>query len=291
MPIGRSEAHGTVIDGKLYVFGGYLDRTYRPTARADVYDPATNTWSRIADLPTGLTHCGTASDGRVIYFAGGYPPGPNGHTQTFGTDHVFYYDPPTDSYIDLPSLPVARGGGGLALDGRVLHYFGGSDLNRNDTPTHWALDLDNLPAGWKTLAPLPAARNHIGAAVIDGKIYAVGGQQLQDQAADYRDEVDVYDPSTDRWTAVASLPVPRSHITNATMVRDGKILVLGGQTNGQDKLNHVTEYDPAADRWSSLTPLPGNRLSGVAASLGTGLIFAGGAGNGFTKTTWIGSFE
>jgi hypothetical protein len=90
---------------------------------------------------------------------------------------------------------------------------------------------------------------------------------------------------------VADLPVARSHITNATIVRDGKILVLGGQTHGRDKVNLVSEYDPTTNTWTSLTPLPGDRFSGVAANLGTGLIFASGSGNGFTKTTWIGSFE
>jgi len=72
--------------------------------------------------------------------------------------------------------------------------------------------------------------------------------------------------------------------------------VLGGQGRqgagaGTKQIDVVSQYDPSTDRWTNLTPLPGNRLSGVAANLGTGLIFAGGSGNGFNTTTWLGSFR
>jgi N-acetylneuraminic acid mutarotase len=290
MEVGRAEHQGAVIDGKLYVFGGYVDRTYRPTARADVYDPATDTWSRIADLPVGITHSGVASDGRVIYFAGGYPAGTGGRSQVFATDDVFFYDPATDRYTDLPGLPARRGGGALALDGRTLHFFGGSDIDRKDVDDHWSLNLDALDAGWRSRAPLPLARNHLGAAAVGGKVYAVGGQQEQDDEATFRDEVDVYDPSTDTWTPVADLPSPKSHITSATVVRDGQILVLGGETDN-NPTNTVSSYNPATNSWTSLTPLRGNRFSGVADNLNGGLIYNGGNNNGFRDTTWIGSYE
>jgi tetratricopeptide (TPR) repeat protein len=41
-------------------------------ARSDVYDTATDTWTPIADMPTRLTHAGTAVVGHDVYFAGGY---------------------------------------------------------------------------------------------------------------------------------------------------------------------------------------------------------------------------
>jgi hypothetical protein len=72
-PIARSEAQSAVVNGKLYLFGGYINTTYTPTRRADVYNPTNNTWTRIKDLPKGLTHSGTAVSGKNIYLAGGYP--------------------------------------------------------------------------------------------------------------------------------------------------------------------------------------------------------------------------
>ena len=54
-PIIRAEALRAVVDDKLYVFGGFMGND-GPVKRSDVYNPATNTWTQIADLPTRLTH-------------------------------------------------------------------------------------------------------------------------------------------------------------------------------------------------------------------------------------------
>ena len=294
IPVGRSEAMGAVVNGKLYLFGGYVDTTFTPTRRADVYDPATNSWRQIRDLPSfaypGASHVGTTALGSSIYFAGGYPA-KSTSGQTFATTAVFRYDTTTDTYASLPSLPSGRGGGALVALGRELHFFGGSDAARADSGSHWALNLDNLAAGWAARASLPVATNHVAGVVLGGKICSIGGQQLQDDAAVQRADVQVYDSATDRWTSRAPLPIARSHITSATFVRDGRILVLGGLKQGNVVMNTVSSYDPAANAWSSLTPLPSARLSGVSDVLPDGrIIFATGAGNGFRDTTWIGDF-
>lgn len=109
-PIARSEAQSVVLDGKLYVFGGYINTTYTPTRRADVYNPINNTWTRITDLPIGLTHSGTAVDGKNIYLAGGYPAKPTGG-QSFTTQDVWKYNVETNTWSSMPPLPQARGSG------------------------------------------------------------------------------------------------------------------------------------------------------------------------------------
>jgi len=54
-----------------------------------VYDVASNSWSRLNDMPFGaLTHAGTTTDGNFVYLAGGYPGDPN-HGQTFSTTNVW----------------------------------------------------------------------------------------------------------------------------------------------------------------------------------------------------------
>jgi N-acetylneuraminic acid mutarotase len=294
-PVGRSEAFGAVVGGKLYVFGGYVDSTFKPTRRADVYDPAANTWRQLADLPSwayplgGASHVGTSVVGSSIYFAGGYPASTS--SQTFSTKAVLKYDTTTNTYTALPSLPEARGGAALVALGNVLHFLGGSDSARNDAGTHWQLDLDNLSAGWLTKAPLPVATNHVAGVALGGKVYAIGGQQKQDDAAIQRAEVQVYDPATDRWTARAPLPSARSHITSATFVRDGRILVLGGLGPGNTVLNKVSSYDPVANTWTNLTNLPSGRLSGISDVLPDGrILFSTGGGGGYRTTTWVGEW-
>jgi N-acetylneuraminic acid mutarotase len=285
--VGRSEGMGAVVGGKLYVFGGYVDTTFKPTRRSDVYDVATNRWSQIADLPFGSSHVGTTVVGNSIYFAGGYPA--TATNQTFSTDAVWRYDTTTNTFSDMPKLPAPRGGAALVALGRTLHFFGGSDRFRTDAAQHWSLDLDNLAAGWVARAPLPVATNHVAGVALGGKIYAIGGQQKQDAAAVQRADVQVYDPATNTWIARAPLPSARSHITSSTFVRDGRIITIGGLLQGNRPTNIADQYDPATNTWRSVTSLPRNRLSGVADTLADGrIIFSTGS---MVGNTWIGTIS
>lgn len=186
-PYGNSEAQAAVVGGKLYSFGGF-DSTKScctPTARAYVYDPAVDTWTAIRSMPPmnstgrgGVTHAGMVADGAAIYFAGGYTSNSAGTGQIFGTKEVWRYDVAANTYSRMPDLPATRAGGELELLDGNLHYFGGTNLARTvDTTEHWLLDLSNTAAGWVVRAPLPNGRNHLGSAVLDGRIYAVAGQR------------------------------------------------------------------------------------------------------------------
>jgi N-acetylneuraminic acid mutarotase len=284
-PIARTEALGAAVDQKLYVFGGYTSSTSTtPTKRADVYDSVSDTWTQIKNLPTGLSHAGVASDGHDVYFAGGYPE-KNGGGQTFATSAVWKYNVDTNSYTAMPGLPQARGGGALVRLDRDLHFFGGSNAERTDASTHWFLSLDNLSAGWFVAAPMLSATNHLGGAALGGLIYAVGGQQGQNEASVIQKSVQVFDPSTDTWKMVQSLPTPRGHIASATFVMGGRIIVAGGEPAHGSTTRKVTAYNPAIDSWTELTPLPLSRSSGVAGQVGSVIMYSTGS---LTKTTYRG---
>src|SRR5205085_2798063 len=79
VPTAPGNLAGRAVNGKLYVFGGYTNTSIEATARSDVYDPVTNAWRRLPDMPQALTHSGQAIDGRFIYLVGGFlgdHPGP-----------------------------------------------------------------------------------------------------------------------------------------------------------------------------------------------------------------------
>lgn len=282
-PIARSETQSVVVDGKLYVFGGYINTTYTPTRRADVYNPINNTWTRITDLPIELTHSGTAVDGKNIYLAGGYPAKPTGG-QRFTTQDVWEYNVETNTWSSMPPLPQARGSGGLEILNRQLHFFGGSDLKRADRREHWKLSL-NGGTRWIQAASLPSGRNHMGDAVLDGKLYAIGGQVTQEntgaQGTVYR-----WNPATDTWTTVASLPRARSHIAGATFIMGDRIIVMGGIAATGRNVSDVTAYNPGSNSWQALTPLPVNISSGIGGHIGNQIFYT--TGNGFQRTTYKG---
>jgi N-acetylneuraminic acid mutarotase len=293
-PYTVSEAQGEVVNGKLYSFGGFDSQksTFTPTKRAYVYDPAANLWSPIADLPYtpkgtnygGVTHAGITTDGTNIFMAGGYTSNSAGTGQIFGTPQVWRYNVAQDNYTALTPLPEPLSAGQLEyLDGR-LHYMGGTNAARTeDLGAHYVLDLNNTAAGWVSMAPLPNPRHHGGSAVLNGRIYFIGGQHEHDAELAAQKDVHSYDPVTDTWTQVADLPVPsgasgRGHISSSVAVLDGRIIVLGGETvHASQQTNMVSAYSPTTDTWENLTPLPFSRFSGVAGLLQNSLIYTGGS--------------
>jgi N-acetylneuraminic acid mutarotase len=263
----RAEAQGIAVDGRLYVFGGYPSGTnFTPMVRSDAYNPTTNTWTRIADMPVATTHGGVAAIGRSIYVAGGYIT--NGGTgQIFATTNVYRYDIDTNSWTKVTSLPAARGSGGLVARGTNLHFFGGADINRVDRGEHWIWDTAGA-GGWVASTNLPTARSHLGYALVNGMVYAVGGQTGIDAGLTVQTAVHAWDPARNQWVAMANLPRGRSHISSATFPYKGQLVVIGGEVLHGQSINEVTVYDPASNSWRSSTTLPQNRFSGVAGDVG-----------------------
>jgi hypothetical protein len=285
-PFSVSEAQGEAVGNLLYSFGGF-DSTKAcctPTVRSYVYNPTTNAWTAIANLPHanggGVSHAGTTTDGTDIFLAGGYISNAGNTGQIFGTTEVYQYDVSANSYTALPALPQARAAGALEyLDGD-LHFVSGTNLARTADPTtHWVLDLANLGAGWVVAAPLPAGRNHAGSAVIGGELYVVGGQTGHDAASVTHDTAWVYNPGTNAWAAIADLPTARGHISSATFAWDGNIVVAGGMPMHGMSITEVSVYDPAMDEWTLATPLPAARSSGVAGAMTDGSIVYSGGGS------------
>jgi hypothetical protein len=307
LPETKLEPAAAVVGGKLYVFGGFLTtpraHEFPATTRVDVYDPVTDSWSRIGDMPAPVTHAHAVVVGDVVWFAGGF----EGDDPGRAIAGVRRYDARTDRWRDGPPLPTAIAGGTLALvagrDGSVgpsLHYVGGFAPDRDTVlAAHWVLDLrpdgadagagDDAhadayaDAGWQSRAPLPTARGHLASAVVDGTLYAIGGQRRHDTNPVDLAAVDAYDPRADRWRTVASLPAPRSHAEAATFVHDGRIYVVGGRNNTTSLfikgagLADILVYDPALDRWSALPGLPLGIESAVARPVGERLVVTGGA--------------
>jgi N-acetylneuraminic acid mutarotase len=279
-PLQRFEAMGGTANGKLYQFSGYytVGKSILATPLCHSYDPATDKWSRLADIPHAISHCGQVADtdqasNSIFWLAGGFlgdHPGPS-------TTEVWKYNINNNTWSPGPPLPAPRAGGALVKLGRVLHYFGGTirtnGVYQQDYGTHWTLNLDN-PTAWQTttsgfqlLAPLPNPRNHMGGTALNGKIYAIGGQHLGNQDTTAQNEVDVYDPATNRWMQAAPMPRPIGHVTANVFVRNGRVVVTSGAGNNSTKLPNVIEYDPATNTWAELPPLPDGRQSPVSGLL------------------------
>jgi N-acetylneuraminic acid mutarotase len=290
-PRARFEAQGIAVNDQLFVFGGFHNSQIEATAVSHRYDPGSGSWQPLEDMPEKLTHAGQVfyEATNTIYIVGGFVgdhPGP-------GTEQVWRYHIPSDTWSAGPSLPAPRGAGAAAVLGGKLHFFGGTEREggeySGDAGEHWILDLENGTT-WQPAAPLPNPRNHLGATAVNGKVYAIGGQHLDDEEEGNQRDVHAYDPATDTWTAVSPLPRPLGHVAASTLVRDGRIVVIGGVTQNRRKVANVLEYDPATDTWRELEPLPQPRQSPVAGVIAGEIIVTTGADNDSEPrtTTWHG---
>jgi N-acetylneuraminic acid mutarotase len=289
-PTVRAESLGGVVNGKLYSAGGLYadsDAHILATSRVDVYDPQTDTWTQLNDEPEPITHAGVAIDGTTIWFVGGYV----GNHPAPATAHVWKYDTLTDTWTPGPELPAARGAGAAAIVGRELHFVGGMEETRTiDEGEHWSLNLDDPEGTWVSRAPLSNPRNHVSAASLNGKLYAIGGQYSQESSQIAQSTVECYDPATDTWTLVASLPGPRSHINESTFVMDGKIIVLGGEIGYNLPQNTVYSYDPTLNQWDLIGLLPANRSTSIAGVIGDHQIISATGNSPYpTNNVWIGT--
>jgi N-acetylneuraminic acid mutarotase len=79
---------------------------------------------------------------------------------------------------------------------------------------------------------MPTARNGLALATSNnGRLYAIGGQTGDGTVLSVVEE---YDPATDTWAPVASLPSARAGLGAA--VSGGKIYVIGGKNTAGSSL-------------------------------------------------------
>ncbi len=120
--------------------------------------------------------------------------------------------------------------------------------------------LSGTDPAWVSKATMQEPRSGLGVAVVNGKIYAIGGAG----ATGFSSTNEEYDPATNTWTFKTPMPTPRSAFGIA--VYENRIYCIGGYIKGNPPtgvnaaaVNEV--YDPATDTWTSKTPMPTARLN------------------------------
>ena len=256
--------HGYVkVGGRFYLVGG---RGEKPV---EIFDPATRTWTAGAAPPIELHHFQALEhDGKVWVvgaMTGGWPKEPP-------VPEVHIYDPATDRWTRGPSIPSDRrrgGAGAVVHEGRIYVVAG---ITNGHTSGHvaWLDVLDPRTGTWQRLADAPRPRDHFQAGVIDGKLYVAGGRRSSAGTNQHFElvvpEVDVYDFRTNAWTTLppaSNIPTPRAGST--TVVLDGRLVVIGGESGAQEAGHaEVEALDPRTGRWTALAPMNTGRHAAQA---------------------------
>ena len=189
-----------------------------------------------------------------------------------------------DHWQRAATMPTSRFGlGAVAMPNSIyLYAVGGwyNDLSNLDPFVQQRAAVENerynaCTERWETMAPLPDHRANIGAAVLNGKLYVVGGtsQVVSFGIATVTQHatVFVYDPVTNRWREVAPLPV--AYAGMAVVGVGDKLYAFGG-VDGNDNVSKLTYiYNPASDQWQTGAPLPGEGRYFAAATFYAGKIY------------------
>ena len=187
--------------------------------------------------------------------ASGLALGSTGATATLGTvSATATIDVTTDTWTAAPAMPTERVAGHTAtlLPGGRLLVAGGVKSGGGGTA---AADLfDPAGATWTSAAPMNVMRaSHAATLLADGRVLVTGGSTVSSAAAKgyvNNTRAEIYDTVANTWTPTPPMSVARAHHT-ATLLPDGKVLVVGGE-NLQYLVEPTAEvYDPATNRWAA----------------------------------------
>ncbi|XP_056389057.1 actin-binding protein IPP isoform X1 [Hyla sarda] len=102
--------------------------------------------------------------------------------------------------------------------------------------------FDTFSQYWSTVSSLHQARSGMSAAVLEGRIYVVGGEK----DSMIFDCVECYDPVTKQWSAVPSMNQPRCGLGVCSC--HGAIYAMGGWV-GAEIGNGIERFSPEDNAW------------------------------------------
>lgn len=270
----------TLGNGKVLVFGNWGD-----TNVTDVYDPATNSFTRVGNMIRGrrLFSAVRLQDGRVLAIGGRYF---NGSTDV-GLASAEIFDPATETWTSTGSMAVARESffAGLLPDGKVF-VAGGRRLSPAGNLSSAEI-YDPVTGLFTTVASMPQERSDlIGAVLPSGKVFVVGGYNSTNS---YMKSALIYDPAQNSWTAPASQMNSVHHIGVALLMTDGRVMVAGGWSPSVGVAT-IEIFDPATNTFAAAADLPSmgtgrGSHTGHVLDNGKVAIFGGSSGTGQLYST------
>lgn len=236
-------------NGKVLVAGGSTcDSCHTALNTAELYDPASGTWSYTSPLAAvRIGHTATLlSNGKVLVAGGG-----SSNNAALIQPGAELYDPQTGTWASAGNMPsgahFSHAAAALA-DGRVA-IAGGVTSSLSMTA---AIDIyDPAANSWSPAASMSTPRISFTLNLLpNGTLLAVGGDN-----GTILSSVEVFSPATGTWSPAAPLGFKRAYHTSARLT-DGTILVVGGADGAGGFPGAAESYDPATGRWSTVGTLP-----------------------------------
>ncbi|MBV7335818.1 hypothetical protein KFU94_47780 [Chloroflexi bacterium TSY] len=155
----------------------------------------------------------------------------------------------------------------LLADGRVL-VAGGPDLFFSS-----AVELfDPATNAWSATGSMSVSRaQHTATTLNDGRVLVAGGIDSPVYASVTYDSAELFDPATGNWTTTGSMTATRSEHT-ATLLNDGRVLVVGGRSQFGWLHTSTEIYDPVTGIWTATGSMSTSRAQHTATLLNDGRV-------------------
>jgi hypothetical protein len=266
-------------DGRIIVVGGYggLSTGQIGIVDTNIFDPATNTWTRVANmnLPRWYPTLTELSDGRYVAISSNstnastwadtpevYDPTTNTWTllskistsQVHEEEYPFSYLIPNGNVLNIgPSEDVTHelnvdnqtwtpvGGSSGVINGSSIQYLPGKILysggaasvisTASAQATAAVLDTNAATPVWQQTSPMLYPRvYHTLTMLANGQVLAVGGGTTSDQSVVTTGVLptEIWDPTSETWSAAAPIAAARNYHSTAVLMPDGRVLVAGG---------------------------------------------------------------
>jgi hypothetical protein len=255
-----------LLDGSVFVAGGNKDAQLHGIRQTHVFDPASNTWTRGADMAferwypsvTGLP------DGELLITEGGpdtpevrrtdgtlrpltsavlnlplYPwldVAPDGRAFYSGPDQTMRKIDPSGTgswqrYEQRDTINRSYGGHAMYDIGKILVAGGGPSTNQART-----IDINGAAPVVSATAPLAFGRRQNNLTLLaDGTVLATGGNSSGATLVDLANGVyaaELWNPATGQWRTLAAQRVTRQYHSTALLLPDGRVLSAGGGVCG-----------------------------------------------------------
>ena len=250
-------------DGRVLVVGGMH------LVNAEIYDPSTGISSLTGSMAeVHMGHTATLLDDCSVLVTG---------AEWGGAGHL-----PKSAEVYDPSAGVWSSVGRfrqrsfhtsvLLADGAVL-VMGGWLEQWNATRV--AEIYEPSTGEWLKAGRMGQLRAEHAAVVLqDGAVLVAGGvggagEKLALASAE------LLDPQTDTWSQTGSMAQGRS-LPTATLLADGRVLVLGGRDGKGNALSSAEMYDPSTHAWSIAADMADSRMFHTATFLNDGRVLVTG---------------
>jgi N-acetylneuraminic acid mutarotase len=267
MPEPRSDYAAGVVAGKLIVAGGtfwtgskgnWIKKQFSASTHA--FDPASQTWEKLPDLPVPLACAGSAVVGGRLFVLGGF-------TGTQVSRKIYVLESRQGGYAwkEFGEFPFDRVYPRAASVGTMLYVVGGTTkfeprdptgtccTSKTATRTLMALDTALPKKGWRELAPFPGPLRFYFNLEADGHAIWMFSGIYQ---ADPKDKIETfpdvsrYDIARGVWAAAKPLPEVSQAGNSPSPVFVGDSIVV------INDFKKVWRFDPVKQTYLDLAPLP-----------------------------------